>query len=88
MSTLSPDTLPEAEAVQIDLLRRAPAWRKLELVGQLNAAVRTLLLSGLRQRNPEASPQELRRYLADLVLGAEVANCVYGPMPQESPDAC
>jgi hypothetical protein len=88
MSTLSPDTLPEAEAVQIALLRRAPAWRKLELVGQLNAAVQMLLLSGLRQRNPWATPQELRRLLADLVLGPELAACVYGLRPKELRDAC
>jgi len=51
--------------VQIELLRQAPAWRKLEMVGQLNRTVRTLALSGLRQRHPEATPQELRRRLAD-----------------------
>ena len=54
MSTLFPDTHPEAERVQIELLRQAPAWRKLEMVGQLNQTVRTLALSGLRQRHPEA----------------------------------
>ena len=78
MPTLSFDTQPQAEAVQIALLRRAPAWRKLELVGQLNAALRTLLLSGLRQRHPQATPGELRRLLADLVLGPELAARVYG----------
>ena len=42
MSVLYPDTRPEAEQVQIALLRRAPAWRKLEMLGQLNETVRTL----------------------------------------------
>lgn len=87
MATLSLDTLPEAEAVQIALLRRAPAWRKLELVGQLNAALQALLLSGLRQRHPQATSEELRRLLADLVLGPELAACVYGPRPEELRDA-
>lgn len=41
MSALFPDTCPEAEQVQIELLRQAPAWRKLEMVGQLNQTVRT-----------------------------------------------
>ncbi len=63
MSTLFPDTRPEAERVQIELLRQAPAWRKLEMVGQLNQTVRTLALSGLRQRHPEVTPQELQRRL-------------------------
>jgi hypothetical protein len=90
MSTLFPDTHPEAERVQIELLRQAPAWRKLEMVGQLNQTVRTLALSGLRQRHPEATPQELRRRLADLLLGPNLAAQVYGPLrlpEQESIDA-
>jgi len=69
---------PEIEAAQIEMLRRTPAWRKVELLGQLNEAVRSLALSGLRQRNPEASPQLLRRLLADLLLGEELATRVYG----------
>ena len=85
---LFPDTRPEAEAVLIRLLRQAPPWRKLIMVGQLNQAVRTLALSGLRTRHPEATPQELRRRLADLLLGPDLAAQVYGPLGgQEVPDA-
>ena len=86
--TLSPDTRPEAEAVLIKLLRQAPPWRKLHMVGQLNQTVRTLALSGLHQRHPRATPQELRRRLADLLLGPDLAVRVYGPLQeQEVPDA-
>ncbi len=85
---LFPDTSPEAEAVLIELLRQAPPWRKLHMVSQLNQTVRTLALSGLRQRYPEATSQELRRRLADLLLGPELAARVYGPLEaQEDPDA-
>jgi len=80
MSTLSPDTRPKAERVQIELLRQAPAWRKLELVGQMNLTLRTLALAGLRQRHPDATPEELRRRLADLLLGPDLAAQVYGPL--------
>ena len=89
MSVLFSDTRPEAERVQIELLRQAPIWRKLELLGQLNQTARTLALSGLRQRYPQASPQELRRRLADLLLGQELATRVYGPLSHteyEQPD--
>ena len=72
------DTRPEAECVQIDLMRQAPAWRKLRMVGQMNETVRLLALSGLRQRHPMATPEELRRRLADLWLGPELAARVYG----------
>jgi len=80
MSTLFPDTRPEAERVQIELLRQAPPWRKLHMVGQMNQTVRTLALSGLRQRHPQATLEELRRRLADLLLGPELAARVYGPL--------
>jgi hypothetical protein len=88
MSVLFPDTRPEAEQVQIELLRQAPAWRKLEMVGQMNQTVRTLALSGLRQRYPQATPEELRRRLADLLLGPALAARGYGPLvAQEEPHA-
>ena len=80
---LFPDTRPEAEAVLIKLLRQAPPWRKLHMVGQLNQTVRTLALSGLRQRHPEATPQELRRRLADLLLGPDLAAQAYGPLREQ-----
>jgi hypothetical protein len=80
---LSLDTRPEAERVQIDLLRQAPAWHKLHIVGQMNQAVRILALSGLCQRYPQATPEELRRRLADLWLGPELAARVYGPLNEK-----
>lgn len=80
MSALFSDTSPEAERILIDLWRQAPAWRKLRMVGQMNATVRTLALSGLRQRFPDASEPELRRRLADLLLGPELAARAYGPL--------
>jgi hypothetical protein len=50
---------------------------------QLNQAAYTLALSGLQQRYPQASPVELRRRLADLLLGPELAARVYGPLETE-----
>jgi hypothetical protein len=64
----------------LEMLRQAPPWRKLEMLGQMNQATRTVALSGLRQRHPDADPQELRRRLADLLLGSTVAAQVYGPL--------
>ena len=80
MSGLS-DTSPDAERVLFDLARNAPAWRKVELMGQMYHAVRDLAFSGLRQRYPGASPGELRRRLADTLLGPELAARVYGLPP-------
>ena len=83
MTALFPDTEPQAEQVLINLLRDAPAARKLAMLGQMNAAARQLALQGLRARHPGATEAQLQRYLADLLLGSELAARAYGPRPPE-----
>ena len=56
MTTLSLDTAPEIEAMQITHLRQMPVHRKLALVNQMYQTVCTLALAGLRQRYPDALP--------------------------------
>lgn len=87
MSALFPDTHPDAEAVLIDLLRQAPSWRKLEMIDQLNQTVKLLVLTGLRQRFPNDNEELLRRRLADILLGEELALKAYGPIPGEKSHA-
>jgi len=87
MSMELSDTHPEAEAVRLQLLRAAPVWRKLQLLGQLNAAAQSLALSGLRVRYPHAGEAELRRRLADLLLGSDLAARVYGGLPEDFHDS-
>jgi hypothetical protein len=77
MSALYSDTDPKMEELQIRLLRESPAWRKMEMLAQLNASARLLALCGLRQRFPAASEVELRRKLADLLLGEDLARKVF-----------
>ena len=79
MTRMFSDTSPEAEAVLIELFRQAPGWRKLEMVGELFATTKLLVLGGLRERHPEATEEELRRRLADMLLGEELAAKAYGP---------
>jgi len=78
MSSLYSDTHPKMEALQIQLWRQASPTRKMEMVAQLNASLRTLALTGLRSRFPQADETELHRRLADLLLGEELARKVYG----------
>jgi len=80
MATLSADTNPKAEQVQIELLRRTPAWCKIQIIAQLNETVKLLALSGLCQRHPDVSEEQLHRMLADLILGEARAAQVYGPI--------
>jgi hypothetical protein len=77
------DTHPEIEAHQVQLWRQVPPWRKAELLGQMYATVKQLAYQGLRQRHPAASEAELHRRLADLLLGEELAQQVYGPLITE-----
>ncbi len=68
------------EALQIELLRWVSPARKMEMLGELNAAAHLLAKAGLRSRYPQASEAELRRRLADLLLGEELARRVYGEL--------
>jgi hypothetical protein len=79
--TLSLDTDPEAERVQLEILRRMPPWRKMELVDDAIQTSRALAMAGLRSRHPEATPEELQRRFFGLWLGEELATLVYGPLP-------
>jgi hypothetical protein len=83
MRTQSPDTSPETERVLIELLRQAPAWRRLQLADRMSNTVRSLSLAGLRARHPNASETELRRRFADIHLGPNLAAQVYGPRPAD-----
>ena len=76
------DTHPDAERVQIEILRAMPSWKKFELVSDMIVTSRKLVQSGLRDRFPEAAEDELRRRLATVLLGPEVAAKVYGPEPE------
>ena len=84
MSTLSPDTAPEIERLQIERLRQMPPWRKMALVAEMGETVKTLALAGLRQRYPEDTRAQRKRRLADLLLGPELAARAYGPPQEES----
>ena len=74
------DTRPEIAALQRRLLRQVGPARKLAMLGEMNQTVKVLALSGLRSRYPTESPEMLRRLLADLVLGPDLARLAYGPI--------
>lgn len=78
MASLYSDTHPKIEELQIEFIRRMPAWKKISIVSDLNETVRTLAISGIKQRHPNATPNQILRILAELMLGAELAQKVYG----------
>ena len=81
MRTLAEDTSPEAERVLIELWRQATPARKFEMISSASRASRELALCGLKMRFPNDSPAQLRRRLAGLWLGEELAEKAYGALP-------
>jgi len=77
MTALYSDTHPKMEALQIELIRRMPAWKKISIMDGLNETVKTLAISGIKERHPNVTPAEIQRMLAELTLGAELARKVY-----------
>jgi hypothetical protein len=77
MSAYYSDTHPKIEQMQIELIRKMPSWKKFAAVDDLNETVRTLAISGIKQRHPGATPTEIHRMLADILLGQELARKVY-----------
>jgi hypothetical protein len=73
MKTQSPDTSPEAEQVLIDIARRMPVWRKVQLAEQWGATLRNAMKADIRARNPQASEEELRRAFVERWLGPKLA---------------
>ncbi len=72
------DTSPEAESIQIDLLRKAPTWKRLRVAAEMSETIMLLSRIGVARRNPGATPAELRRLAAEAILGPELALRVYG----------
>jgi hypothetical protein len=80
---LHPGDDPVAEAMQFEHWRTAPPAVKMRELAALNEMALRLALAGLRLRYPSADEALLRRLLADLILGRELAASVYGPVPDE-----
>jgi hypothetical protein len=73
------DTSDAAAEVQVQVLRGMPASRKVALVEDANRTARRLALAGIGLRFPDASLEQHFRLLMDIVLGADLAERVYGP---------
>jgi hypothetical protein len=72
------DTSRDVEALVAELERDAPPWKKLVLARSLNEMVLKLALAGIKSRHPSADEAELKRLLADITLGPELAEQAYG----------
>jgi len=77
MGVLSSDSHPKIERMQIEFIRRMPAWKKFSIVDGLNETVKIMATTGIKQRNPSATPEQIHHMLAALMLGEELARKVY-----------
>lgn len=77
MTQLFSDSHPKIEELQIELIRQMPAWKKIAIMNGLNETVRTLAISGIKERHPNATPAQIQRLLANQILGSELAQKVY-----------
>lgn len=76
MSTQSRDTHPEAERVQIELLRKATVERRLELGLSFCQQVSEIARAGIRRANPSASKKEIELLFVEANYGKGMADRV------------
>ena len=82
MHSFLADTDPKAERVYTAILRRLSAWEKANLIADMAESGRELVLLNVRKRHPDTGDEEILRYLAQRMLGPELAGRVYGPLPE------
>lgn len=70
------DTDPEAERVQLDLLRRAGPARRLQLALSLSRTVMSLSRGGIARSLEGASSQELGLRFVEVHYGAALADAL------------
>jgi hypothetical protein len=74
MQARSPDTDADAEAVQIELLRKAGGPRRARLALSLSATVIALARSAIRRSFPNASEEEVGLRFVQLHYGRDLAS--------------
>lgn len=74
------DTNPDVERRWLELIRQTEPRQKIRAAGHMYMTMCRLAESGLRERYPGVTDKEIRRRLADLLLGPELAEKAYGPL--------
>jgi hypothetical protein len=78
---MATDTSPAAAARYAERLRALGPAERLAIAAGLTQGVRALAEAGIRQRHPDADPEEVRRRLAALLYGRATAERLLGPLP-------
>lgn len=75
--TVPADTTLEAARVQLEVFRRLPPQRRLELALQMSTALREVAAAGVRSRHSDYNESQIRLAVARLTLGEELFARVY-----------
>jgi hypothetical protein len=81
------DTHPEAEKVQLELIRQASVARRISLMRSLTAFLVELSRQGIAQANPGMSEQEINLRWAEINYGEQLAGEIREYMKRGSHDA-
>src|SRR5689334_4174030 len=76
MKTQSRDTHPDAERVQIELLRRMTVGQRAELMRSLTHTTIQLARRAIRRAHPEASEEEVGLIFIEIHYGKDLADRV------------
>lgn len=76
MRTQSMDTSPEAERVQIELIRKASPARLFGMVRSMSQTMIQASRETLRQLHPDLTPEELNLLFIELYYGKDLAQHV------------
>jgi hypothetical protein len=81
----SPDTAPDAEAKQFEVLRRMTPPRRTAMAEQMSLDMRATALAGIRKRHPEYDDATARWALFRLLVGDELFKKVWPHAPFVAP---
>ncbi len=84
-SMRSADTSEEAARIQLEIYRRMPPGRRLELAFELSALSRRLVFEGIRQRHPDYTDEQVRLSGFRLLLGHDLFRAAYPGSPELTP---
>lgn len=71
------DTHPEIDRFLMQAFRQMPTWKKAHLINEATKGIQQWAVAGIRHQHPNATPTEIRFYLAIRWLGKEIANQLY-----------
>lgn len=66
------DTTPEAARVEVEILRRIPSRRRLEMALEMSHAIRAVAAEGVRSRHPQYNEEQVRLAVIRLTLGEDL----------------